>query len=664
MSARHAFAALLAVLLLSGARVSAQAPAPPYPNPPPYPPYPDPGPAPSEAPWPEGGTPLCVAPGDQRDLSATNDYAHGAYFAWSDHRGSDFDVYAIRIGPDGHPAAGWTVNGSLVAGGAGDQTAVACVNDGPWGTYVAWIDQGSGSPHLFVQRLAPDGSIAPGWPAGGTQICAGGTQAVVWAFPDRQGGIQFLWTGTIGTDTYATAYHMAPDGSPYTGWPVCGVTAAELYHQTSCCLEGSCCGSLDSFLPSDPAPCWPDGLFLGTYQIYTQCECVGGVCYGCPYFGCSGSELFQDAGRNQDETPVQGCNTWAVFPDEAGGFIELGYNTSIVYRVGVLGNPSWSLYAPAYAPIAAGDGTFYLQLSDGSYVRLLNDGTVAPGWSLADPLLPCASPCVSVLSDGVPDGAGGLFVAWDESSNGAGDIYTTHILGDGTRDPAWPARGFPVATGPADQVLDAVIPDRRGNAIVAWHDNRTGDDNLYAYRLSNNQPVPVLASLVSSSATPDRVEIVWWVASPGALTVERRAAGTTWQWLANVAPDSRGQARVVDNSVRPGARYDYRLSSSGHVLSETTIEVPVALVFAFEGARPNPTSGSLEVAFTLPEEGDVVLRVRDVGGRQVRVRRLGATDPGHHTAVLARPGELPPGIYFVEFEAGRNRGTRRAIVIH
>src|SRR3989442_5436417 len=98
---------MLLVGLLAAARAAQAQPPPPYPNPPPYPAYPDPGPVPIVPPWSRGGEVVCRATGEQRDLEGTDDYAHGAYFAWNDHRGADFDVYATHLGPDGQPAPGW-----------------------------------------------------------------------------------------------------------------------------------------------------------------------------------------------------------------------------------------------------------------------------------------------------------------------------------------------------------------------------------------------------------------------------------------------------------------------------------------------------------------------------------------------------------------------------
>ena len=80
-------ALILAAMLAAG--VAEAQPPPPYPNPPPYPPYPGTCPSPVVGPWPANGIVVCDAPGGQTDFSGTDDYAHGAYFAWSDHRGTE-----------------------------------------------------------------------------------------------------------------------------------------------------------------------------------------------------------------------------------------------------------------------------------------------------------------------------------------------------------------------------------------------------------------------------------------------------------------------------------------------------------------------------------------------------------------------------------------------
>ncbi len=655
----------LTALLMSGPPAAAQLPPPPYPDPPPYPSYPDPGPLPAVAPWPANGVPVCTAAGNQDRLIASDDFAHGAYFAWEDHRGSSVDVYAIRIGPNGQPEAGWSMNGNLVGGGSGDERLVACLSDGPWGAFFAWSALVDGRNALFVQRLMPDGSIAPGWPAAGRRICENDGQDFSFVYLDRQGGLQIVWFSD--GKRKATVYHMAPDGSPHPGWPECGIVAVAPYG-----YEDPCCGPMVVRIVELAAPIWPDGAFVVSRTHGWRNECHGNPdgsvsCVIHDYMGCSGEVVFQGPGWSQPALqwfPGRDCLFGPAFrPDEAGGTLVMWPDS--VGRAGVLGHPSWTLAASMGDLLPAGDGSFHLRVGD-RYVRLLGDGSMAPGWSLAAPTSACDPPCRASWGHAIaPDGEGGMFFAWTDYRSGDWDIYAGHLLSDGTRDPRLPASGRPIGSGIVPSYAPTLVSDRRGNVIVAWSEEHSGQLDLYAYRLSADIPVGVQASLVSSAASPERVEIVWYVTSRAEqLSVERRHSDEPWRWIADLAPDGQGRALLVDSDVQPGASYRYRLTASGQVLSEISVEVPALLALSFDGARPNPTSRGIEVGFTLPTEHDVELRLTDVVGRLIRKRTLGSTNAGRHAVTLTAPGELAAGAYFIEFRAGPMRTVRRAVIIH
>jgi hypothetical protein len=69
------------------------------------------------------------------------------------------------------------------------------------------------------------------------------------------------------------------------------------------------------------------------------------------------------------------------------------------------------------------------------------------------------------------------------------------------------------------------------------------------------------------------------------------------------------------------------------------------------------------VAFTVPSELDVEIRLTDVAGRLIRGRTIGGAAEGRHRVRLSSPGELAPGTYFLEFRAGEARMVRRAVVV-
>jgi len=74
------------------------------------------------------------------------------------------------------------------------------------------------------------------------------------------------------------------------------------------------------------------------------------------------------------------------------------------------------------------------------------------------------------------DNHGGAIVVWwdyrAESVQGI-DLYAQRVDADGNL--LWALDGVPICTQPGDQYAAAVVSDGAGGAIIAWHDNRSGD---------------------------------------------------------------------------------------------------------------------------------------------------------------------------------------------
>src|SRR6185436_15271468 len=153
--------------------------------------------------------------------------------------------------------------------------------------------------------------------------------------------------------------------------------------------------------------------------------------------------------------------------------------------------------------------------------------------------------------------------------------------------------------------------------------------------LVGDGPVPVALALVSADAEPERVTLEWFSAIASlAATVYRRVAGSEWQLLGSVGGDGSGHLRYEDRAISPGSRYAYRLGYSEQGVerfsAETWVEVPLQLVLALDGLRPNPAVGELAVAFTLPSPAAATLELLDVAGRRAVAADVGALGPGRH----------------------------------
>ena len=83
---------------------------------------------------------------------------------------------------------------------------------------------------------------------------------------------------------------------------------------------------------------------------------------------------------------------------------------------------------------------------------------------------------------------------------------------------------------------------------------------------------------------------------------------------------------------------------------------------ALHAPVPNPASGALTVAYTLPTSGSVQLTVHDALGRRVAVLASGAMDAGSYTARFDASA-LAPGVYVVRLDADGVVAVQRASVV-
>jgi len=186
---------------------------------------------------------------------------------------------------------------------------------------------------------------------------------------------------------------------------------------------------------------------------------------------------------------------------------------------------------------------------------------------------------------------------------------------------------------------------------------------------ADNIATPALASLAGSTAEPGRVSLTWQVDGAGRARVQRSEDGVAWTDLGEADVTGEGAVRWVDETVRAGARYAYRLglvSGGAEVFAGVSwIDVPAAVaLFAVHGAFPNPAKAGFAVTFSLPSNAPATLEVLDLAGRRVVSREVGSLGAGRHTLSLAaQTGRLPAGVYAVRvIQAGRVATAKVSVV--
>jgi hypothetical protein len=394
-------------------------------------------------------------------------------------------------------APGWPAIGTPATRAAGNQYGQVMVSDGQGGAFVAWEDHRSvfaTGVDLYAQHVLGNGQIAPGWPADGLPVCvANGDQGYSQLLFDGAGGLVLVWEdGRGGPGIYAQ--HLRGDGVRVLGWPENGLAVS----------GGAAGGEGSSWLVNDGEGgiivAWGRVPSGNGVEIYAQrINWWGEVAPGWPV---GGRRVAPAAG-------VWGPWPAGMAPDGAGGAYigwmhgyDFNFSDADIYAVRIL--PDGSV-APGWAaggnPVAvatnaqiitsvvadSAGGVMLAWYDTRSYpvvramvARLQRNGTVAPGWQ----------PNGNVASDIpgyqyspylAPDGQGGAYVAFSDA--GAEKGYVQHLSAGGSLAPGWPSAGIPLVNLDASQRYLAITPDGLGGAIVAWEDFRSGiQDQIYAQR--------------------------------------------------------------------------------------------------------------------------------------------------------------------------------------
>jgi predicted lipoprotein with Yx(FWY)xxD motif len=184
----------------------------------------------------------------------------------------------------------------------------------------------------------------------------------------------------------------------------------------------------------------------------------------------------------------------------------------------------------------------------------------------------CTAVNDQVASTLVADGEGGAIVTWRDLRSGTSyDIYAQHVSSAGAL--LWIPNGVPVCAAPNRQTDPAIATDGAGGAIIAWLDNRKGNSDIYAQRLSGSGKVEWTPDgvLISESESNQRNPAIISDGSGGAIFVWRDArngmnydiygervnsSGST-QWALNgvpvcTAPGDQESPQIINDGLRGG----------------------------------------------------------------------------------------------------------------
>ncbi len=107
--------------------------------------------------WTANGVALCTATANQTEPTIAPDGSAGAVVAWRDARGGGADIYAQRVSAAG--SVQWAANGIAMCAATADQIAPVAVSDLASGIVVAWQDARGSNTDIYAMRVDATGGI-------------------------------------------------------------------------------------------------------------------------------------------------------------------------------------------------------------------------------------------------------------------------------------------------------------------------------------------------------------------------------------------------------------------------------------------------------------------------------------------------------------------------
>jgi len=577
-------------------------------------------------------------------------------------------VQAQHLLADGMVARDWTPDRTRLCLGSAEGVSATLVADGVGGAIVVWVDNRTGDGDLYAQRFTAAGEVVPGWPRDGVPVCvARGSQYQVALASDSAGGVVAAWTDYRSGRGDIYAQHIAGDGR--LTWSPEGLAV--------------CADSADQLAPA-VAPDGSGGALVvwqdrreGAARLYARHVAADGTLAP----GVSGEGTPLTSGGGTQVNP-------ALCPDGSGGAVVV-----------------WEERRETDAGIRA--------------LRITASAEPAAGWPAAG-LAVATGPGSQRWPVLIPDGLGGVIVAWSDASADRGNIRVQHATASGTL--AWAANGVALCTAIGEQTFPAITGDRNGGAIVAWEDFRAGSrSDLYAQRIGpdgapawaadgvplclaagdqygvtltgdgssgaiatwtdarstgrgqffsarllGGGPVPTLESV---EAWPGRTRLVWRTAPKDqrVFRLLRRIGPKGWEEVLTRSPQADGLIPVEDRDVSPGDKVRYRLAivAGGEVLllGEIAVDIPIPKPLALRFARSEDGGRTVRVALTLETDAPAKLELFDVSGRRVLSQDVGSLGAGDHDVRLNLSSSVRTGIYFIRLGQGRATRTGRVTVL-
>ncbi|NQV16181.1 S8 family serine peptidase [bacterium] len=200
-------------------------------------------------------------------------------------------------------------------------------------------------------------------------------------------------------------------------------------------------------------------------------------------------------------------------------------------------------------------------------------------------------------------------------------------------------------------------------------------------------PLPVELSFFNASTHKGQMVLKWATESETenqGFRLDRRAGrNAEWELIADHtthselegqgSSSSRKDYSFIDESVKAGILYDYRLSDipySAVYKANTVILEDVQLLideFTLYANYPNPFNPSTQIAYQIATPSQVSIRITDIRGREIRSWDMSSQETGYYETLwdgLDADGKsVAAGVYFSVVQAGSELRNQKMLLL-
>jgi subtilisin family serine protease len=380
------------------------------------------------------------------------DGAGGAYYVSYDTIQYHPDMSIQHIDSNGTPL--WGTNGMRVSSSTKSKHGPAIISDGFGGAIVLWIEDNNtgdySDDNIRAQRINSAGEFL--WGSSGIDITQGGSAVEPVMIPDGSGGAIVGWYSVLDYKLYAQ--RVSASGAFL--WAKPGVRVSQATN-----------GQFDLAMAEDG-----NG---GAFMSWTMGQ----------WWSVYGQHISGDGVQLWDPNGLRLSNGSAAYTDGYGANVVSDGSGGAIFAWHDLRN---HLIYPEDNAINRND-IFAVRLNAAGQHLWNPQGVQVSSGFVAMPFRISPSGGPSRLNI-VADGQGGAVMAWldlrnrETSIHGKWDIYAQRINSVG--EPVWTPEGIPVIAADGKQDAPTMIADGDGGALFAWHDDRSGNFDIFIQHLKAN----------------------------------------------------------------------------------------------------------------------------------------------------------------------------------